>query len=203
MTPSTPYCLLENSKIYSLSQHILAPGFSWFLKKHFQTIFSSSKGLVLDVGCGPALNTPVPKGNVYGVDINLEYIKQYTAPQHQTGIVSSSDSISFKSNTFHECRSFGLLHHLPREEAVLTVREMIRCTLTGGRVIILDNVWPRYPFLRPLAWLNRRWDRGKWVRHEEELLALAQEAYAGSWQRDRFTYTFVGHEVLALIVQKK
>jgi ubiquinone/menaquinone biosynthesis C-methylase UbiE len=157
----------------------------------------------LDVGCGPRLNTPLPQGDIYGVDINLDYVRQYSAVGNRAGIVSSADGIPFKDNAFNESRCFGLLHHLPWEKALQTVREMIRCTKAGGRVIILDNVWPRNPYVRPLAWLSRRLDRGRWVRHEEELRRLAEEAHAGPWQSSRFTYTFIGQEAIALIMRKK
>lgn len=197
------YSLLEHPRIYNLSQHLAAPGFEFLLKKHFRAIFNGSRGLVLDVGCGPRLNTPAPEGDVQGVDINLEYIKQYVRTPRQRGVVGSGDRLPFKDGTFDESRSFGLLHHLPREQAVLTVRAMIRCTKPDGCVIILDNVWPRNPFLRPLAWLNRRLDRGRWVRQERELLSLVTEAYPGPWKPYRFTYTLIGHEALALTVRKK
>ena len=196
------YRLLEHPLIYNISQHIAAPGFNFLLKKYFQTIFNGSGGLVLDVGCGPRLNTPAPQGDLYGVDNNFDYVKQYTQARNQIGIVGLADCIPFKDNVFNESRCFGLLHHLTRETALSTVREMIRCTKTGRRVIILDNVWPRNPYLRPLAWLSRRLDRGQWVRREEELLGLAEEAHAGPWQINRFTYTFIGQEAVALTLQK-
>src|SRR3989338_2851006 len=202
MQPAAPYRLLEHPLIYNISQHITATGFHFLLKKHFQAIFGESCGLVLDVGCGPRLNTPAPQGEVCGVDINLGYLRQYSAAHNRTGVLGSADGIPFKNNVFNESRCFGLLHHLPRETALLTVREMIRCTKAGGRVIILDNVWPRTPYVRPLAWLSRRLDRGRWVRREAELVRLAEEAHAGPWQSSRFTYTFIGQEALALTLRK-
>ena len=188
--------------VYSVSQYIVAPGFNFLLPKHFRAVFNGSSGMVLDVGCGPRMNTPAPQGDVYGVDVNLNYVRQYSAAPNRTGILGSGDGIPFKDNVFNESRCFGLLHHLPGDKALLTVREMIRCTKTGGRVIILDNIWPRNPYLRPLAWLSRRLDRGRWVRHEEALLRLAREAHAGPWQSNRFTYTFIGQEAVALTLRK-
>jgi len=203
MKRSVPYRLLEHPTLYKVSQHIVAPGHNILLQRHFQFIFNSSDGKILDVGCGPMLNTPVSHGTVYGLDINLDYIKKYLIPHKREGVVGSADHIPFKSGVFNESRCFGLLHHLPREAALSTVREMIRCTKANGRVIILDNVWPKKPYLRPLAWLNRRLDRGEWVRYEEELLRIAQEAFAGTWQLSRFTYTFIGQEAIALVLRKK
>jgi SAM-dependent methyltransferase len=203
MMSRAPYRFLNNPLIYSICQNIVAPGHKHLLKKHFQTLFGTEQGLVLDVGCGPQLNTPRPGGTVYGVDINLDYVKQYTQGQNQAGIVCSAETIPFKNDIFDESRCFGLLHHLSRDNARKTVQEMIRCTKADGRVIILDNVWPRNPYLRPLAWLSRRLDRGQWVRHQEELQKLIQETYDGQWQLRRFTYTLIGQEALAFEIRKK
>ena len=71
-----------------------------------------------------------------------------------------------------------------------------------SRIIVFDNVWPIMPFYRPLAWLLRKLDRGKWVRTENELLKLANSAYPMKWQSKRFTYSYTGLEGLFLTVQK-
>jgi len=145
------YRLLEFPFVYNLSQWILAPGAGFFLKKHFYSLFSQSRGLILDVGCGPALNTLSAQGTICGVDINFEYVKRYANSPRQKGIVASAVAIPFRKDVFEESRCFGLLHHLSKEAASMTVREMVRCTRPQGRIVILDNVWPRRAFLRPLA----------------------------------------------------
>lgn len=197
------YRFLDNPLAYELSQHILAPGAVLFLKKEFKLLFKRSKGFVLDVGCGPALTTYLPEGTILGVDINLEYVQKYAKQHNQKGVVGCAGRLPFHDNIFDESRCFGLLHHLPEQIAVLTVREMIRCTHPGGHVIIVDNVWPRNPLLRPLAWLNRCFDRGKWVRQEQELCKIVKQAYSHNWRSRRFTYSFLGHEAIALTIEKK
>jgi len=202
MRQSIFYKVLENPRVYRIIQHVMAPGHDGMLKEQFDHIFDASKGLVLDVGCGPLLNTPQPMGQVIGIDINPDYVSKYNRPPDCMGIVSSADSLPFKDNCFNESRTFALLHHLPREVAVMTVREMIRCTKPDSRVIILDSIWPRNAVKRPLAWLSRRMDRGKWVRHQEELLELLNEAHPGPWKAHRFTYTYIGQEAAAFEIRK-
>jgi len=211
------YRLLEFPLIYSLTQKLLAPGAKLLRKKQNKIIFGESRGLVLDVGCGPLLTTPNPNGIIIGVDINPLYIKKYSSigvdrntdgikeyPAQETrlGIVCSANFLPFDDNLFDETRCVGLLHHLPTESALSSVKEMIRCTRSAGKVIVLDNVWPHVSLYRPIAWLTRRFDRGKWVRTEEELLKLTDTAYPGNWYYRRFTYSFSGLEVLLMIIEK-
>ena len=217
MERSVFYRLLKFPLIYSLSQKLLAPGAGCLLKKHYRNIFGKPRGWVLDVGCGPLLTTPVPEGIIVGIDINQLYVKKYTDVSIGTnphnkrlytgklkplGIVCPADSLPFHDNMFDESRCVGLLHHLPTESALSTIMEMIRCTRAEGKIIILDNVWPKIPFSRPIAWLTRRFDRGEWVRTEDELLKLASTAYSGNWHQLRFTYSYTGLEALLLTMQK-
>ncbi len=195
------YTLLEFPLIYSISQKLLAPGAVFLLKKHYKNIFGESRGRVLDVGCGPLLTTPLPNGIIVGIDINPLYVKRYTDQRTRYALIGSADFLPFDDNIFDEGRCVGLLHHLPIESAQRIIEEMVRCTRPEGKIIILDNVWPR-SFYRPIAWLTRRFDRGEWVRTEEELLNLANTAYPGNWHHRRFTYSFTGLECLLLIIEK-
>jgi SAM-dependent methyltransferase len=92
------------------------------------------------------------------------------------GVVSSSEALPFEDDAFEESRCVGQLHHLSHASALLTIKEMIRCTRQDGRIVIFDNVWPRQTCFRPLAWLTRKLDRGKWIRAEEGLLELVNSA---------------------------
>ena len=212
------YHLLEYPSIYSLSQNLLSVGEGLFLKKLYRDIFGPSQGLVLDVGCGPALLTLPPDGIVIGVDINPLYVKKYVSPNGEgafcnvgniprkkskcLGVVSTAGLLPFGSNVFDEVRSDGLLHHLPEETAIEAVKEMLRCTRPAGRVIIIDTAWPRYPLLRPVAWLLRKLDRGRWTRTEDELLKIAFLADTRNWTLKRCTYSLLGLELLLLIYEK-
>jgi len=212
------YRLLKYPLIYLLSQNMFSLGEGLFLKKIYKDVFGKSQGLVLDVGCGPALSTPPPDGTIIGVDINPLYVKQYISPDDKNashgiehilrhkgrrlGVVCTADLFPFGKNVFDEIRSYALLHHLPTESALAAVKEMLSCTRPTGRVIIIDSVWPRVPLLRPVAWLLRRIDRGRWIRTEDELLKIAFLAHSKNWTAKRFTYSLLGLEALLLIFEK-
>ena len=209
------YRVLEYPIIYTISQKLLAPGSGLLLGKCYKDVFSESRGYILDVGCGPLFTTPRPNGTIVGIDINPLYVKKYGSTGADKspdgisdysgkcmGVVCSADSLPFDKNFFDESRCNGLLHHLPPESALFTIKEMIRCTRPGGKIIVFDNVWPCVSLYRPLAWLTRRFDRGEWVRTEEELLELADAAHPGNWYHKRFTYSFTGLEALLLISEK-
>lgn len=203
--------------MYIISQKLLAPGSGLLLRKRYEAVLKESNGLVLDVGCGPLLTTPQPKGTIIGIYIDPLYVKQYTSVRIGTNeknitdiaeqnrricVVGSADKLPFNDNVFSETRCVWLLHHMPTEPALFAVKEMIRCTCLQGMVMIFDGVWPRVPLRRPLAWLTRRFDRGKWVRGQKELLELVNRAYPGNWRHSRFTYSLSGLEGLLLTVNK-
>jgi ubiquinone/menaquinone biosynthesis C-methylase UbiE len=210
------YRLLENPAVYLLAQLLLAPGAQRLQRKVFRRLYAGSRGMVLDVGCGPRLTTPAPDGILVGVDINRDYVARYTrglvdtdpeviragGTQTRFGVVCSADRLPFPDHTFDEARCRTLLHHLPPEVAAAVVREMVRCTRPGGRVHILDVVLPRIGWRRPLAWLLTKLDRGEWVRREEDLVRLVRAACPGSWSHFRFTLTYLGAEAVALTLHK-
>ena len=195
------YRLLENPFIYSLSQKVLAPG-SEILKKKYEEVFKESIGLILDIGCGPFSSMPLQKGKLIGIDISIHYIKKYTSDDQRDGVVCSSVSLPFIDDLFNETRCSGLLHHLPSDMVMSTIREIVRCTRENGKIFIFDNVFPRFAVLRPVAWLTRKFDRGKWVRTEEELFQIVKQAQPGNWTKERFTYSFTGLEALCLSIEK-
>lgn len=208
------YRLLESSKIYNLSQWFFCPGISKLLPKVFEYAFGDSKGLMLDLGCGPVLTTPPFNGQTVGLDYNIDYLRNYPSIKTSTfskdqdrlqnyfKVVGSADVLPFKEGSFDECRSSGLLHHLANDCAISAIKEMFRCAKKNGKVIIIDNVWPKNSLARPLAWLIRRLDRGEWIRNEEDLIRMVNCAVTGQWQHKRFTYTVNGLECLVLTITK-
>jgi SAM-dependent methyltransferase len=212
------YRLLEIPFVYRLSQFLLAPGINRLMKPVHQKLFSRSEGKVLDVGCGPTLTTPEPDGLLVGVDINETYLKDYTGgfldtdphlvlnrplSRRRLGFAASAERLPFADESFDEARSNGLFHHLPDEIALRAFREMYRCVRSGGRIVILDAVWPLRVWTRPIAWLTRRFDRGPHVRSQEEMLRLSQNACPGDWEWERRTGTYSGLEYLFLQYVKR
>lgn len=197
-------------------QRLLSPEAEIFLKRQFRRIFDTTEKTVLDVGCGPLSPLPLPNGIIVGVDINHDYIKRYIIATERLflsnnnkkrnicfGCVCSAASLPFNDNIFDESRCIGMLHHLDGESVLSTIKEMIRCTRPGGRIIIFDSVIPEIAIFRPLAWLSCHFDRGKFMLKEKELLEIINVAYGGNWQHWRFTYTFTGLEGILAIISKK
>ena len=210
------YRVLEFPFVFSLSQALLAPGSNFFLQKQYRIVFEGSKGVVLDVGCGPSLATPMPNGFILGCDINHKYVTRYTKQVKDKrigemcskgykcaclGVVCAAEFLPFPDRTFDQTRCSGLLHHLSTGIVVPTIKEMLRCTRSFGKVIICDAVWPKNPICRPLAWLTQLLDRGAWVRTEKQLIDLCHTAYQGNWKHRRFTSTFTGLEEMALTIE--
>ena len=211
------YRLLENPVVYQLAQLVLAPGAAQLGTRVFQGLSTGARGPVLDVGCGPRASTPPPDGLLVGADVNPDYIRRYTGgwvdqdpdlvrtyrgPRSRLGYVCSGAALPFADEAFDEARCRTTLHHLPPSVAEGLVREMVRCTRPGGKVILIDMVWPRRPLLRPIAWVLMKLDRGGWVRSEEELVRLVQTAVPGQWRRLRYTCTYYGAEAVAFTFDK-
>ncbi|HVZ80103.1 MAG TPA: class I SAM-dependent methyltransferase [bacterium] len=212
------YAILDIPWVYRLSQTLLAPGKPWMIQKVFDLAFPHSRGKVLDLGCGPKLVTPEPKGLLVGVDINEAFLRDYTGgsldrdprlvarpPKGRTrlGYRASVDHLPFAAHTFDEIRAVGFLHHLPDRVLEQAVKEMRRCLKPGGRVVVLEDVWPRNGWTRPMAWFIRRFDRGAHMRDQEGLLRIFTKAWPGKWETSRHTYTLTGSELLYLTRRKR
>ena len=216
MSTSILYRVLEIPLVYRVSQWLLLPGADRLLAARWQRVFRDSRGVVIDVGCGPAPTTPEPEGTLVGVDVNPSYLEQFAGsissdpsrlqtPQQlprRMAYVSSAASLPFPSDCADEARAMGLLHHLPDDVARDCIREMLRCVRPGGRVIVFDNVWPRSRRRRPWAWLLRRLDRGEFVRSEQQLRTLLSAVAAWDWWGERFTYTYSGLEGMVFVIVK-
>lgn len=207
------YRVLDIPFVYNLSQIVLAPGKPILLKKIWANAFDVNRSPVLDVGCGPRLIGPRPKGLLCGVDINSRYLKSYLRESQvanrnkQETVIKegSSTCLPFDDNFFHEVRANGFLHHLSDNDVYETAKEMYRCLSPDGQLVILEDVWPRSKFKRPLAWLIRRFDQGQFMRTEEQLVELFRGAIGSPIITERHTYTLLGTELCLLkwVKQKK
>jgi ubiquinone/menaquinone biosynthesis C-methylase UbiE len=146
----------------------------------------------------------------------MDYVKKYAGgrlcanltavhPEKRRvfGFLGSAKELAVHDDLFDECRSAGVLHHLPTESAKTAIREMHRSVRRGGRLVIFDNVMPRSGFIRPLAWLMRKFDRGEWGRDEEQLLSLVHSAGEKDWTSIRFTYSYYGLEGMIFVSVKR
>lgn len=199
------YKILDIPFVYTLSQLLLAPGKPFFMKSIWSDAFDVDRSPVLDVGCGPKLIGPRPNGHLCGADINVRYLESFLKESEGVNVKSSAQSttisecsstnLPFEDNFFLEIRANGFLHHICNDDVKASAQEMYRCLSPGGHLVILEDVWPRSKFRRPLAWLIRRFDRGVHMRTEEELLALFSDAIGSPAVVKRHTYTLLGTEL--------
>jgi len=209
------YKILEIPFFYRVITGMLGPGGARLRRKYYQKVFNQPAQRILDLGCGPALTTPVPGPQtlVTGVDVNESYLRHYTGgfldkdpglvlnpppARYRLGFLSPADHLPFSDALFDEARSNSFFHHLTDVEVDKVLKEVLRCLQPGGRMVMFDAVWPRRTWARPLAWLILRMDRGTHMRNEAQLTGLFKNACPGDWKWERFTYTYTGLECLCL-----
>lgn len=202
------YKILDIPFFYKLSQIIFAPGKPLFMKKIWATAFDVNLSPVLDVGCGPKLIGPRPKGELYGVDISAQYLtsfvkdaERFGSQDNQSKVIvkeCSATSLPFQDDFFLEIRSNGFLHHMSDDDVKMSAKEMYRCLSPGGHLVVLEDVWPKSKLTRPVAWLIRRFDKGDFMRTESELVKVFAEAIGRPSTCVRYTYTLFGTELCFL-----
>lgn len=195
------YRVLDRPSVYRLAQRVLSPG----AEKHFhRKLLEVWRDLppvsrVLDVACGPSSRLWSIGMRPIGLDLSYGYAAAF----HRAGgtcVTGSAVQLPFADGSMDGVWSQGLLHHLPDAVARQAVREMCRVTAPGGCIVIWDSVLPDPAWRRPIAYAIRKLDRGRFVRHEEQLLSLLPSRL--SWRIERFTYSYIGLEGLGLYLLK-
>lgn len=102
---------------------------------------------VLDVGCGNGTDVLElarhvgDAGEVVGVDVSEEAVagaigRSLAAGANVSFQVASAYALPFPDGSFDACRSERMVQHL--EDPVAGVREMLRVTRPGGRILVAD-----------------------------------------------------------------
>lgn len=185
---------LASPRLYDGVQKLLGAG-DRTLEGVYSRGFGASEGCVLDVGCGPTQETPLPRGTLIGIDINANYVARYSASDNTEttrilGAVGSAAALPFADASCDETRCVAVLHHLPDELATATVKEMHRVTRPGGRIVIWEMLLPDRWSDGPLATLLCRLDRGRYVRPVADVRALLGHAVDETWEEERFRYAW-------------
>lgn len=195
--------LLDIPIIYNFTQKFFAPGAN---KKIIYEINSIIKKLphaenYLDVGCGPKSVLWNIGIKPIGLDVSTKYINEFNKISNNLGIIGRSDSIPLGNESFDSIWSFGLFHHLSDKIVKCSLKEMLRVCKNKGHFIIFDAVLPKSYINRPIAWLIRKADRGRYMRNEKELLFLISNKYNIVFQK-RISYSYTGLEALIIIIKK-
>jgi ubiquinone/menaquinone biosynthesis C-methylase UbiE len=118
-------------------------------RRSFELMRVSAGQRVLDVGCGPGVDTTAlarivgPSGHVTGIDIDPGMIEQASAAARQAGVdgyveyrVVDGHSPPFADAAFDAVRSERVFQHAADPDRLLA--EMIRVTRPGGWVVVGD-----------------------------------------------------------------
>ena len=129
-------------------------------------------GKVLDVGCGPGIDTVAlgrivgPEGAVLGVDYDPAMIEEAREKARQEGMdgwVRHEQADGFHlpcaDGEFDAARSERVFQHVADPSGILA--EMIRAVRPGGWIVVADTDWSTLSFDTPekdVEWiLRRRW----------------------------------------------
>lgn len=123
---------------------------------------------VLDVGCGPGINTAHFTGPGYlGIDINERYIRdaRQRHPQREFLVEDVRRYVARPEDRFDFVLANSFLHHLNTED-VLGILSCMRSLLTSdGTFHALE---PVLPMENSVARVLAQCDRGKFVRVQED-----------------------------------
>jgi ubiquinone/menaquinone biosynthesis C-methylase UbiE len=195
------YRLLEHPRVYEAFQRLLAPGAGQALARELGEIKREVTGgsLALDVGCGPHSHLWQVGLRPIGVDISVDYTHAF-AQQGARSVVASADALPFRDASVDSAWTIGLLHHLPDADARQAVQEMVRSTRPGGDVVVFDGLLPDSIWRNPYVWLQRKLDRGRYMRSRGVLESLLTSQ--ATWRFRRVSYSLVGHEGLICVLRK-
>lgn len=194
------YRLLDHPAIYRLSQNMLAPGGRRMYLNHLRQVLDGLPEVerLLDVGCGPISWLSRVGLNPVGLDVTHAYMKTYRE-NGGVAVRASADMLPVASASFDGVWTMFLLHHLPDDRARRVIEEMVRVCSSGGRVVVIDAVLPVSIWTRPLAYIIRRLDRGRFMRTEKQIASLLPDPSSWTIRRDELCRRTVGLEMLTCV----
>lgn len=194
------YQALERPFVYRLAQSLLAPGADGRLTAWLARTVGEVSGPALDVACGPDSWLWRVGIEPIGLDISPAYTATFTGPGgDRAAVCASAGELPLADACCGLVFSLGLLHHLPDNLAARAVAEMVRVCAPGGKVVVFDGLLPDSALTRPLAWLIRKADRGRFMRTGAELAAVIGRSGTDGWRTEKLTYALTGLEGLALV----
>ncbi len=172
------YRLVSASWAYSLYQSLVG---ARAFRRRFVTdhVRPRPTDRVLDIGCGTAeILDSLPGVPYVGIDASAAYVRSAREHYGNRGTFHVADVQTMRSalaSQFDIVLAMGLLHHLDDDDALQLFDTSYDLLADHGRLITIDGAFA--PGQNPLArWLIRR-DRGKNIRGEAELLALARRRF--------------------------
>jgi SAM-dependent methyltransferase len=130
----------------------------------------------LDLGCGPGAFSDLFEADDYvGIDMNTRYIEY--ARNHRKGTFVAGDArrVDLPDGRFDQVLIFGLLHHLPDEDARAVLAETRRLLVPGGRALVIEDI-PAVSKLNLIGHLIHAAENGEHIRPPAEYRRLYAEA---------------------------
>jgi len=147
--------------------HSTARLLSGIKRRSYELMHVSRGQRVLDVGCGPGVDTLSladevgPTGRVVGLDRDQTMVHAAGERAETAGVsgwvwhqCGDARSLPFASDSFDACRSERLFQHLDRPIDALA--EMVRVTRRGGWILAVDTDWGSLSIDHPEIDIERR-----------------------------------------------
>jgi len=103
---------------------------------------TGSKGFVLDCGCGTGIFAEALHRHgkrVIGLDNSIGMLREARGKTGVSAVCGDSLKLPFRTGVFDTVAAVGLIHHiLEKDQIERCLRDMIRVTRKGGKVIIMD-----------------------------------------------------------------
>ncbi|UUZ83280.1 class I SAM-dependent methyltransferase [Paenibacillus sp. P26] len=169
----------------------------WLTKKyihnHIQSHFQTDGHIVLDFGSGTGANCSMFEPKSYlGIDPDakrIAYAKRLY-PEY-TFQVFNNDKLPFEDQTVDYIFIIAVLHHIPTADIARYLQEFQRVLKPTGTIVVME---PCLCKEKPVCnWFMNWYDKGDYIRNEEEYLRLFQDYDSTILQR--FRKCFLYHEL--------
>ena len=194
--------VLENSYAYKLFQKLIRPNVpaGSVMRRYIPQMGKGKR--ILDLGCGTAEILKFLHGeeSYVGIDYNDNYIagaaKEYQ--NRKTARFISADLNAYASTCtekFDIVLMIGVLHHIDDQAIEMTMKSIRRILDPNGEFISLDCCYSKQ--MNPIARLIVSLDRGRHVRHEDEMTSLMNRYWKNVWYEKRTDTLKLPYNVIA------
>lgn len=171
----------------------------WVTKKyihdHIQSRFLFDGKFVLDFGSGTGANCSIFHSSRYlGVDPDakrIDYAKRIY-PSHSFQVLDNN-RLPIENESMDYILIVAVLHHISSEDIACYMEEFKRILKVNGTIIVME---PCICKNRPLCnWFMNWYDKGEYIRNEEEYLQLFRDHDFRPEPISRFRKCFFYHEL--------
>ena len=196
------YKMLEDSKVYNISQKLLGGDKAFRAIK--ETIARQLSGVsynnVLDVGCGTGLFMDCFEGDYMGIDINYDYMKRARGKKKGDFIVADATRLHILNEKFDIVFNLGVLHHLNIQQRRRMLLEMRRVGKRGGHILIVDGLVPS-DRSNVIGFILAKLDRGRYKMRIEDFMDMISLAYGDNSQMIYTCIKSFPHEFVSVVLQ--